>query len=93
MKTIGIDDIQSLKDIERFFTLLVQANILYHPEDSFRDFINTDENGVESLSFSEEESKRLDLLMKKCRDLGKKHDVDIFEMGMEITKIWIYRSN
>ena len=86
MKTIGIDDIQSLKDIERFFTLLVQANILYHPEDSFRDFINTDENGNESLSFSEEESKRLDLLMKKCRDLVDELDADIWKICKRVDK-------
>ncbi len=37
MKTIDIHEIRSLEDIERFFTLLRQANVLYHPEVSFRD--------------------------------------------------------
>lgn len=80
MKTIPIDDIKSLKDIERFFTLLVEAGVLYHPEVSFRDFIHRDENGNESPSFSKTESKRLDMLMKKCRDLADERDTDLYKI-------------
>ena len=86
MKTIEIYDIQSLKDIEQFFTLLVQANVLYHPEVSFRDFIHKDEKGIVSPSFSEEESKRLDLLMKKCRDLVDELDADIWKICKRVDK-------
>jgi len=78
---IAIDDIKSLEDIEKFFTLLLKAGVIYHPELSFHDFIHTDKNrNVIGPSFSEEESERLDQLMKKCRDLVDELDADIWKI-------------
>ena len=81
MIIIDIEDIKSLEDIERFFTILSKAGVAYHPEVTFHDFIHKDENGkITGPSFSDEESERLDQLMKKCRDLVDELDVDIWEI-------------
>ncbi len=40
MNVKEIDEIKSLEDIERFFTLLAQEHILYHPEVSFGVFLH-----------------------------------------------------
>jgi hypothetical protein len=78
---IDIKDIKSLEDIEKFFILLYKAGVLFHPEMSFHDFIHTDENrNTIGPSFSEEESERLDQLMKKCKDLVDELETDIWEI-------------
>jgi hypothetical protein len=81
MIIIDIDDIKSLEDIERFFTILAKAGVAYHPEVTFHDFIHKDENGkITGPSFTDEESERLDQLMKKCRVLVDELDADIWEI-------------
>lgn len=80
--TIDIDDIKSLEDIELFFILLEKEHILYSPETSFSDTVNTDFEGNTTLpTFTKEESDRLDMLMGKCRDLADELDVNIFEIA------------
>ena len=85
---IDIDDIKNLGDIERFFTLLIQAGVLYHPEVSFHEHIETNKYGKTiGLTFSDEESDRLDKLMEKCFEVAKEVDANIFKISMRINGI------
>lgn len=85
---IDIVDIKNLGDIEKFFTLLLQAGVLYHPEVSFHEHIETDKYGKTiGLVFSEEESDRLDKLMEKCFEVADEVDANIFKISMRTNGI------
>jgi hypothetical protein len=89
-KTIDIKKIDDVEDMEMFFALLYKENIFYHPETSFREFVQTDIYGNETVqTFTEKECKRLDRLNDKCWKVAKKENVDIFEVSMRVQKlIW-----
>lgn len=85
---IDIDDIKNLGDIEKFFTLLCEARVLYHPEMSFHGIIENDKNGVKiGPAFSEEESDRLDKLMEKCFEVADEVDADIYKISQRVREI------
>lgn len=87
-KRINIDDITCLEDMEKFFTLLNQERIGYHPEVSFHDMGRAESvDGKPAKwkkSFSDEEADHLDNLMHKCYYLCDELDLDIFEFCMAI---------
>ncbi len=72
-----------------WFTLsvfcILKERILFHPETSLREIVNTDIHGNKTVrTFTDEESERLDKLMEKCFEVAKKENVDIFGTSMRI---------
>lgn len=71
-----------------FFSLLYKERIFFHPETSFQEFINKDIHGNKTgLTFTDEESERLDRLMEKCFEVAEKENVDIFQTSMRVQKL------
>lgn len=88
--TLDIDDINSVEDMELFFALIYKERILYHPDFSFGDYMNSDIYGNRTVfTFTEEESKRLDMLNEKCFEVAERENVNVYKTSMRIKDlIW-----
>lgn len=87
--TIDIQEINSIEDIELFFALLCKERINFNPDFPFSDYINEDVYGNKTVkTFSEEESKRLDILNDKCWEIAEKENVSIYQISMRIQRLF-----
>jgi hypothetical protein len=87
MIKIDIQEIKNVDDIETFFALLCEENILFHPEISFHEFVTCDKNTQESIPlFSWDESERLDYLMIKCYAVADEACVNLMTIALRISE-------
>lgn len=76
-------NIKSKKDVEGFFKSLVEDfDLAFHPDDEFADYVTGDGKQV----FNSKESKDLDAIMNQCFLWCEKNNVDIYEVGLDVTK-------
>lgn len=86
--TLDIEDINSVEDMELFNALIYKEGILYHPDFSFADYVNSDISGNKTVpTFTDEESKRLDKLNEKCFEVAEREGVDVYRTSMRIRKL------
>lgn len=83
---IDIEEINSIEDIELFFSLLDKERILYDCLTSFKEYTSSDfkKNTVGQL-FTNKEANRLDTLMEKCWEITSEMDIDIYEITNRTT--------
>ncbi|HNS16414.1 MAG TPA: hypothetical protein PKI34_01165 [Bacteroidales bacterium] len=81
MITIDIETIDDAADIERFFTLLHQAGILFYPNKSFYDYYEWGNDGEMLPLFCDYEAMRLDRLMNCCLYMHDEKIVDIWRIA------------
>ena len=76
-----IKAIYTMDDVEIFTKELIEEGDNIHPDDDFRDLINTETNEP---SFTEEEAEIRNKLMEQCFEVCEKNGVDIYDFSMEI---------
>lgn len=78
---IHTDDISDENDIKNFFTTLyTNYNLVFHPDDSFDQYIDENGNNI----FTTEEIEHLDEIMDKCFFIAKANHLDIYQIGLDI---------
>jgi hypothetical protein len=77
------DAITSTDDVKKFFIYLYRVEKLcFHPDDPFDDYIDF---FTKEKTFSDEQCKRYDDLMRQSFDVCNKVDADfIYEIGMQL---------
>lgn len=81
MKTI----IKSTKDVENFFShLLEKESLNFHPDEDFKHYFHVE---TKVPSYSTEESEIRNKLMKDCFEVCEKEGVDIYSIGA--TKLFL----
>ena len=72
--------IKSIKDVEAFFIHLIQEeNLNFHPDEDFENYINFQSKLP---SYSREEAKCRNKLLKTCFEICEKEDFDIYQLGI-----------
>jgi len=73
-----INKINTIEDVKLFaFQLVNNENLSFHPDDDFKDYIDT----VTGLPvFSKEEAERLNQLMDCCFDICERNGADIYDL-------------
>jgi len=79
---INIEEVNTIDDVELFFTLLDKERILYNPESSFSEIMsmNFKRETVGKL-FTEKEAFRLDAIMDKCFTITSEMNIDIYKIA------------
>ena len=73
--------ITSVEEVESFFDyLLEERKIIFHPDDSFGDYINYE---TKEPIFTKEEVILFDRLMDESFDVFEKRGVDIYQIGID----------
>ena len=79
--------IQAIKTENDLWALLTEVisflGWAFHPDDPMTDYVRRDTGEP---SYSQEEAERLDYLMDEAFDFCEQHDVDIYELSLEISK-------
>lgn len=79
--------IESVGDIFEFFHYLMDdLHVNFHPDDSFECYVNTEDG---SPSFTQAESDHLNKIMGDCFDYCEKHDINIYELSIEVARKYI----
>ena len=77
-----IRQIKSIDDVKAFAKHLVQVeNLSFHPDDDFNDYINLE---TQKASYSEEDARLRNKLMKDCFIVCEKNNVEIYEILLPI---------
>ncbi len=79
--------ITSLSDVKSFARYLYEeAKVVFHPDDSFEDYINID---THNRSFSKSEAAILNQRMEECFNVCEKENEDIYEVMMEFSPLHV----
>ena len=79
-----IQTINTEKDLREMLTEVISyLGWAFHPDNPMTDYVRRDTG---ERSYTLEESKRLDSLMDEAFSFCKQHDIDIYELSMEISK-------
>lgn len=79
-----IQKINTENDLRALLTEVISyLGWAFHPDNPMTDYVRRDTG---ERSYTLEESKRLDSLMDEAFSFCKQHDIDIYELSMEISK-------
>lgn len=70
-----------LRSVRKFFEELVENNVIFHCDDSFHDYVNSE---TDEKTFSSTEAERLDKIMNKCFKICESKDKDIYDLAMSV---------
>ncbi|MBI9016299.1 MAG: hypothetical protein JEZ07_03450 [Phycisphaerae bacterium] len=74
-------EINTIDDVKRFFTYLVQEKHLnFHPDTDFNEYLDSD---TDKALFSAKEAKQMNILMNNSFIVCQKCNCDIFQYGIE----------
>ena len=72
--------INKVEDVKVFFHhLLYELNVNFHPDDDFKDFVNTT---THEPSFNDEDAVLYNRLMDESFEVCEKANIDIYEIGL-----------
>lgn len=74
--------IQSLADVEKFFShLILVENLNFHPDEDFRNYIHME---TYQSSYTEKEADLRNHLLEQCFEICEKYGVEIYQIGYQI---------
>lgn len=76
--------IENIKHVQAFLIELRDANIAFHPDTPFEDYINLE---TKKHVFGPREVARLDDLMQQCFRICNKLNIDLYEVCISIAKL------
>lgn len=79
--TIPTFNIETVADVEQFFTWLRANDILLHPDDSFTFLVDLAEEEGEIPCITSEQADYLDEVMDKCFEVCEDSNEDIYELS------------
>lgn len=84
MKPYPLSHITTVDDVRAFFRhLAFDCNLSFHPDDDFSDYSNRTSGEA---SFTADEVKKYNALMKECHAICHLFAADIYEIGLNVMR-------
>lgn len=81
----AIKTINSVTDIKTFFDHLFSMSLLFHPDDSFTEYINVNTG---ERTFTDSEAEQYNDVMNTCHQYCESNGLDIYEIAIEHLNEW-----
>lgn len=78
-----IEKIETIEDVKTFFQQLKDEGLNFHPDTQFEDYINIESKKP---TYTLVEAELRNELLDDCFTICDDADVDIYELGMEISR-------
>ncbi len=80
-----IQVINTIDDVNAFFTELLDESLNFHPDEGFANYINID---TSEPTYSAEGAEMRNQLMDKCFEVCDHNHADIYELAQELSLIY-----